>query len=107
MQESKREVFILDDDILETVSGPHIRDDLLEASCTSDAEPAGAVAGSLRGSADKAFTCRQEGEANLRAATQVNAVSASLPVKLNVFLAQVRDWAASGAACPAETDRVR
>src|ERR1700756_1139978 len=27
---------------------------------------------------DKAFTCRQEGEANLRAATQVNAVSASL-----------------------------
>jgi hypothetical protein len=27
---------------------------------------------------DKAFNCRQEGEANLRAATQVNAVSASL-----------------------------
>ena len=26
---------------------------------------------------DKAFTCRQEGEANLRAATEVNAVSAS------------------------------
>src|SRR5581483_3363713 len=26
---------------------------------------------------DKAFKCRQEGEANLRAATQVNAVSAS------------------------------
>jgi hypothetical protein len=27
---------------------------------------------------DKAFTCRQEGEVNLRAATEVNAVSASL-----------------------------
>jgi len=27
---------------------------------------------------DEAFICRQEGEANLRAATQVNAVSASL-----------------------------
>ena len=26
---------------------------------------------------DKAFICRQEGEANLRAATEVNAVSAS------------------------------
>jgi hypothetical protein len=26
---------------------------------------------------DKAFKCRQEGKANLRAATQVNAVSAS------------------------------
>jgi len=26
---------------------------------------------------DKAFKCRQEGEANLRAATQVNAVTAS------------------------------
>ena len=26
---------------------------------------------------DKAFICRQEGKANLRAATQVNAVSAS------------------------------
>ena len=27
---------------------------------------------------DKAFNCRQEGEANLRAATEVNVVSASL-----------------------------
>jgi RNA-directed DNA polymerase len=40
---------------------------------------------------DKAFTCRQEGEANLRAATQVNAVSASLtppvskPIQLELF----------------------
>ena len=40
---------------------------------------------------DKAFTCRQEGEANLRAATEVNAVSASLtppvsrPIQLDLF----------------------
>ena len=40
---------------------------------------------------DKAFMCRQEGEANLRAATQVNAVSASLtppvskPIQLDLF----------------------
>src|SRR6185437_3066928 len=40
---------------------------------------------------DKAFTCRQKGEANLRAATQVNAVSASLtppvskPIQLELF----------------------
>ena len=40
---------------------------------------------------DKAFNCRQEGEANLRAATQVNAVSASLtppvirPIQLDLF----------------------
>src|SRR5438045_4848661 len=40
---------------------------------------------------DKAFICRQEGEANLRAATQVNAVSAtstppvSRPIQLGVF----------------------
>lgn len=40
---------------------------------------------------DKAFTCRQEGEANLRAATEVNAVSASStppvsrPTQLDLF----------------------
>jgi hypothetical protein len=40
---------------------------------------------------DEAFNCRQEGEANLRAATQVNAVSASLtppvsrPIQLDLF----------------------
>jgi hypothetical protein len=40
---------------------------------------------------DKASTCRQEGEANLRAATQVNVVSASLtpptitPIQLDLF----------------------
>jgi hypothetical protein len=40
---------------------------------------------------DKAFKCRQEGEANLRAATQVNAVSASStppvsrPTQLDLF----------------------
>ena len=40
---------------------------------------------------DKAFNCRQEGEANLRAATEVNAVSASLtppvsrPTQLELF----------------------
>jgi RNA-directed DNA polymerase len=40
---------------------------------------------------DKAFICRQEGEANLRAATQVNAVSASSnppvsrPIQLDLF----------------------
>ena len=40
---------------------------------------------------DKAFTCRQEGKANLRAATEVNAVSASLtppvsrPIQLELF----------------------
>ena len=46
---------------------------------------------------DKAFDCRQEGEANLRAATQVNVVSASLtppaimPIQLDMF---------PGRACP-------
>ena len=40
---------------------------------------------------DKAFKCRQEGEANLRAATQVNAVSVSstppvsTPTQLDLF----------------------
>ena len=40
---------------------------------------------------DKAFNCRQEGEANLRAATEVNAVSASstppviTPIQLDLF----------------------
>jgi hypothetical protein len=40
---------------------------------------------------DKAFNCRQEGEANLRAATQVNAVTASstppaiTPIQLDLF----------------------
>src|SRR5712691_11488446 len=40
---------------------------------------------------DKAFDCRQEGEANLRAATEVNVVSASstppaiTPVQLDLF----------------------
>ena len=48
---------------------------------------------------DKAFDCRQEGEANLRAATQVNVVSASLtppaitPIQLDLF---------PGRACPLE-----
>jgi RNA-directed DNA polymerase len=55
---------------------------------------------------DKALTCRQEGEANLRAATEVNAVSASsyppaiTPIQLEFF---------PGRACPLEakpaTDR--
>ena len=55
---------------------------------------------------DKAFTCRQEGEANLRAATEVNAVTASsyppaiTPIQLELF---------PGRACPLEakpaTDR--
>ena len=46
---------------------------------------------------DKAFDCRQEGEANLRAATQVNAVTASstppaiTPIQLDLF---------PGRACP-------
>jgi len=40
---------------------------------------------------DKAFNCRQEGEANLRVATEVNAVTASLtppaitPIQLEFF----------------------
>ena len=48
---------------------------------------------------DKAFDCRQEGEANLRAATQVNVVSASsyppaiTPIQLDLF---------PGRACPLE-----
>jgi len=48
---------------------------------------------------DKALICRQEGEANLRAATQVNAVSASsyppaiTPIQLDLF---------PGRACPLE-----
>ena len=48
---------------------------------------------------DKAFNCRQEGEANLRAVTQVNVVSASLippaitPIQLELF---------PGRACPLE-----
>jgi hypothetical protein len=55
---------------------------------------------------DKAFNCRQEGEANLRAATQVNVVSASsyppaiTPIQLDLI---------PGRACPLEakpaTDR--
>jgi hypothetical protein len=55
---------------------------------------------------DKALTCWQEGEANLRAATEVNAVSASsyppaiMPIQLDLF---------PGRACPLEakpaTDR--
>jgi hypothetical protein len=55
---------------------------------------------------NKAFDCRQEGEANLRAATQVNVVSASSyppairPIQLDIF---------PGRACPLEakpaTDR--
>src|SRR5437867_6162913 len=55
---------------------------------------------------DKALTCWQEGEANLRAATQVNAISASSyppaikPIQLDLF---------PGRACPLEakpaTDR--
>jgi RNA-directed DNA polymerase len=50
---------------------------------------AGQPAGEKRD--DQAFTCRQEGEANLRAATEVNAVSASLtppvskPIQLELF----------------------
>src|SRR5437867_9304689 len=48
---------------------------------------------------DKALTCWQEGEANLRAATQVNAISASsyppaiMPIQLDLF---------PGRACPLE-----
>src|SRR6266478_6554152 len=48
---------------------------------------------------DKALACWQEGEANLRAATEVNAVSASLyppaimPIQLDLF---------PGRACPLE-----
>ena len=48
---------------------------------------------------DKAFNCRQEGEANLRAATEVNVISASLtppvitPIQLDLF---------PGRACPLE-----
>ncbi len=40
--------------------------------------PSSAEQSAVENRDDKAFTCRQEGEANLRAATQVNAVSASL-----------------------------
>jgi len=46
---------------------------------------------------DKAFNCRREGEANLRAATEVNVVSASstppaiTPIQLDLF---------PGRACP-------
>jgi hypothetical protein len=45
---------------------------------------------------DKAFTCWQEGEANLRAATEVNAVTASLyppaitPIQLEFFSGRAR-----------------
>ena len=48
---------------------------------------------------DKALTCWQEGEANLRAATEVNAVTASsnppaiMPIQLDLF---------PGRACPLE-----
>ena len=58
---------------------------------------AGQLASEKRG--DKAFNCRQEGEANLRAATEVNAVSASstppaiTPIQLELF---------PGRACPLE-----
>src|ERR1700757_5191144 len=46
----------------------------------------------------KAFTCRQEGEANLRAATQVNVVSASStppvskPIQLELFRGEPVSW---------------
>jgi hypothetical protein len=30
-----------------------------------------------------------------------------IPLKLNVFLARVKDWAASGATCPSEIARAR
>jgi hypothetical protein len=52
---------------------------------------------------DKALTCRREGEANLRAATEVNAVSASsyppaiTPTQLDLF---------PGRACPLEAKPV-
>src|SRR5437867_1746342 len=52
---------------------------------------------------DKALTCWQEGEANLRAATQVNAISASsyppaiMPIQLDLF---------PGRACPLEAKPV-
>src|SRR3984893_3586875 len=52
---------------------------------------------------DKALTCWQEGEANLRAATEVNAISASSnppaikPIQLDLF---------SGRACPLEAKPV-
>ena len=53
--------------------------------------PSGAEQSAPEKRDDKAFNCRQEGEANLRAATQVNAVSASLtppvitPIQLELF----------------------
>lgn len=49
-----------------------------------------------RSETHKAFKCRQEGEANLRAATEVNAVSASLtlpvsrPTQLELFPGRAR-----------------
>ena len=52
---------------------------------SSDGQPA------LEKRDDEAFNCRQEGEANLRAATQVNIVSASTtqpaikPIQLELF----------------------
>ena len=53
---------------------------------------------------DEAFNCRQEGEANLRAATEVNVVSASLtppvitPIQLDLF---------PGRACSPEASLLR
>src|SRR5438270_2538823 len=54
---------------------------------------------------DKAFNCRQEGEANLRAATQVNAVSASStsPVSRPIQLDLVPGRACVSKAKPATT----
>jgi len=58
---------------------------------------------------DKAFKCRQEGEANLRAATEVNVEEASLtppvitPIQLELFPGR----ACSPEAKPATIDPVR
>src|SRR5690349_9032984 len=57
---------------------------------------------------DKAFKCRQEGEANLRAATQVNAVSASStppvsrPTQLDLFPGRF-----AGTTCSSDSPPVR
>ena len=58
--------------------------------------PSGAEQSALEKRDDKAFKCRQVGEANLRAATQVNAVSASStppvsrPTQLDLFPGRAR-----------------
>jgi hypothetical protein len=58
--------------------------------------PSGAEQSAREKRDDKAFSCRQEGEANLRAATQVNAVSASStspvsrPTQLDLFPGRAR-----------------